>query len=297
MDLRSRPQPDRFFDGGTDKTAYDLDRQPRILLERIDPRPDDGSDFDRFRMRRRLGYRDEHYGPILVPNDYDHFPTDLTSVPNLLTWLVPKTGRHLPAALIHDGLISGNPAIQDYVSVEGHVIDRAEADRIFRNAMRDSGTGVIRRWLIWSAVTVAAIADGVDGWSGAARWSYRIAAFGSLLAIAVIGGVATLDLADVIDVLPWMGARPLAWELVGGCAAAVVIPILLGLTWGRFRAAGMILGVAAALLIHVTVVIAVLSLMYQLAERAAARWPVVVAGVLAVLVAACLVVTVALVLG
>ena len=56
------------------------------------------------------------------------FTTDLASVPMLFTWLVPKSGAHLPAALLHDGLVGGaahDPA--SYVSTEGHVVARDEA--------------------------------------------------------------------------------------------------------------------------------------------------------------------------
>src|SRR5262245_34215965 len=42
---------------------------------------------------------------VTVPPPNEKFTTDLASVPSLLTWLVPKSGAHLPAALIHDGLI------------------------------------------------------------------------------------------------------------------------------------------------------------------------------------------------
>ena len=43
-------------------------------------------------------------------------PTDLTSVPWLFTWLVPKTGAHLPAALLHDGLVGDHDDPPSYLS-------------------------------------------------------------------------------------------------------------------------------------------------------------------------------------
>ena len=54
-----------------------------------------------FSLERRIGYRDRVLGEILIPNSPD-FRTDRTSTPALFTWLVPKTGAHLPAALVHD---------------------------------------------------------------------------------------------------------------------------------------------------------------------------------------------------
>nr|WP_257910115.1 hypothetical protein [Janibacter limosus] len=60
-------------------------------------------------------------------------------------------------------------------------------------------------------------------------------------------------------------------ELITGAIGAVVVPLLLGLLWGRFRAAGMIAGVALALLLHVTAAVALLTGVYQIAERPVTR--------------------------
>ncbi len=68
-------------------------------------------------MQRRIAYRDRHLGELLVPRVTRTFRTDLTSVPALFTWLVPKTGLHLPATLLHDGLIHP-PDDVTYVSTE-----------------------------------------------------------------------------------------------------------------------------------------------------------------------------------
>ena len=212
-----------------------------------------------------------------MPADHG-FRTDLTSVPALFTWLVPKTGAHLPAALLHDALVAGRNDPASYVSTEGHEVDRVEADRIFRDAMADTGTGVIRRWIVWSAVTVATIFVGREvPWSWARHWSYRLAAATTLLAIVYIGYSATSDLVDrswpaAVD-LPWMGERPWWVEVGGGLAGAVVIPLALSLLWGRLRTAGAISGVMLAVLIHVTVGLAVIGSTYLALERLARRSP------------------------
>ena len=97
-------EPRRFYDGGTLPTAAgpgeppDPGSDPRIVLER---HSEEG--VETFALERRLAYRDRHLGELLVPADAG-FRTDLTSVPALFTWLVPKTGAHLPAALLHDAL-------------------------------------------------------------------------------------------------------------------------------------------------------------------------------------------------
>ncbi|MEU6375277.1 DUF1353 domain-containing protein [Streptomyces sp. NPDC046909] len=56
-------------------------------------------------MQRRIAYKDRHLGEPLVPRVTSASLSALTSVPMLFTWLVPKSGERLPAALLHDGLI------------------------------------------------------------------------------------------------------------------------------------------------------------------------------------------------
>lgn len=276
-----RPQPHRFYDGGTATEPPDPGAQPRIVLER-----DVQGERELFRMLRRIAYLDEELGELLVPADLVSFRTDLTSVPTLFTWLVPKTGSHLPPALLHDGLVGGGPS-QEYV---GTPMDRPTADRVFRRAMRDTHVGTVRRWLIWAAVTLATIHVGTPSWSRVRHLRYLVAADGTLGVVGILGTIATLDLFDVVDWLPWMGDRPWWLELVGGLAGAVVIPLLLGLTWGRFAVAGAIAGIALAVLLHVTAALAVITLLYQAVERLARRTPlaVVVAGGVVVLSSAVL---------
>ncbi|KRC46479.1 MULTISPECIES: DUF1353 domain-containing protein [unclassified Nocardioides] len=284
-------EPGRFFDGGTDgpdpADRPDPASPPRIVLERVE-RGDVHRRTERFRLLRRVAYRDREYGVLLVPADLGGFESDLTSVPTIFTWLVPRTGRHLPPALLHDGLVHGPHEPASYLSEEGHVLDRVAADRVFRDAMRDTDTGPVRSWLVWSAVTLGTIRGGSTAWSKARHARYLATAIGTLLAITLLGVLATLDLFDVVDVLPWMGERPLLEELVGGLAAAVVVPLLLGLTWGRFAVAGCVSGIALAVLLHVTVVLALISLGYQAAEWVARRRPLAAAATAGVVLIALL---------
>jgi hypothetical protein len=227
------------------------------------------------------------------------FRTDLTSVPWLFTWLVPKTGLHLPATLLHDGLIHP-PDDVTYVSTDGNVVLRAEADRVLRDAMADAGTAVIRRWLVWSAVATATMLDGQGtGWSRALTWRYRAVAALTLLVVAVLGVCATLDLFDVhvtgVPQLPWMGDRTWLVEVVGGLSGAVVIPLFLSLAWGRFRIAGAVVGVTLAVLLHVTAGLLALTALYRALEWLTAKVPTLVLVLVVVLAAAALVVFVGLV--
>lgn len=286
MDTPIDEQARRFYDGGTADTPPVPDRPPLIVLSReLD------EDLDMFRMTRRIAYRDRVYGELLVPDDLITFETDLASVPAVFAWLVPKTGAHLPATLLHDGLVYSPGQPPSYVSTDGHAIDRAEANRVFRDAMADTGTGVVRRWLMWSAVTAATMIQGRGThWNSWLRLRYRMAALGSIAAIALLGIAATADLFDVrtawIPSVPWMGEQGTLAELIAGGSAAVTLPFLLALTWGQFWKAGAILGISLALLLHVSVAILGLTLLYQVLEFIATRWPRLSVGLAALIVVA-----------
>ena len=281
----SRAEVRRFYDGGTYADGDHPEEppnpaaDPKIVLER---HSEDG--VESFAMRRRIGYRDREVGQILVPAGPD-FRTDLTSVPWLFTWLVPKTGAHLPAALLHDGLVADRDGSgSSYVADRD--IPRDQADRILRDAMADTGTGPIRRWLVWSAVATATIFAGSADWSRA-RWAaYRIAAAVTIGVVLVLGTLATFDLFDAFGVaLPWMGHRVWWQEVIGGFAGAVAIPFVLGLTWGRFRVAGAVLGVLLAVLLHVSLALLLLTGLYQGLERLARRFPALMGAAAGVVVA------------
>ena len=230
-----------------------------IVLERL---PIQSGDRELFRLHRTVTYTttldDGTVFEYTVPPPSDpDFVTDLTSVPQLLTWLVPKSGKHLPAALVHDGLV-------DETS-----IDRFEADRIFRDAMGDLDVGFIRRWIMWTAVSIETIRRR----GGRLR---LLRTFGSLLVVVLLGVAATVNLAIDRTVLPWMGTRRgfdgFLVELGFGLAGAIVIPIVLGLLfWAPIRIAGMIAGVAVAVLLHAIAVTAVVYGFYRLLERTPRR--------------------------
>jgi hypothetical protein len=267
--------PSRFHDGGDPDSGApaNVDEPIRIQFERkLVVR--DGKLCEAFVLERRIGYRDRVFGQILVPPVYNAFSSDLTSVPTLFTWLVPKTGDHLPAALIHDGLVwNPDEEAQTYISTGGHEISRVEADRIFRDGMGDLGTGLLRRWLVWTAVTLATM-WAMDGTATSAwkRWYYRLLVPATLAPTIWLGYIATADVFDRTDTwwfayeLPWMGQRSTMVELVGGAAGAVVIPFVFGWFWGRFRTAGWIGGIGIALLLHVSVALLVVTGIYQMLE-------------------------------
>jgi hypothetical protein len=268
-----------FYDGGVPATDEhpeippDRDADLVILLDRfLDP----DSGREGFHLRRRIAYADRRLGQILVPADLEVFSTDLTSVPALFTWLVPKTGEHLPAALLHDGLVLGKDLVRTYEA--DSEIDRVEADRVFRDAMADMGTGVVRRWLVWAAVTTATMVLGRQvPWSPARTWHYRLAVGAMVLTVLVLGTWATLDLFDLTGdrSLRWMGERSWPVEVIGGLSGAIAIPLALGLFWGRFRAAGWIVGPLLAVLLPVTLVVGTVAAAYAVSERLVRAVPAV----------------------
>lgn len=282
-------EPGNFYDGGhpgDEDHPYEPPRPGRDMRIVLDRRIEVDSGKEVFALQRRIAYDDREVGEILVPDRLEDFTSDLTSVPALFTWLVPKSGEHLPAALIHDGLIGdGDPPTYVATRVPAPVITRVEADRIFRDAMADTGTRVLRRWLVWSAVTVATMLDGGgNGWSRGRRWYYRGVAVGTIGLIAVLGVLATLDLFDVswAPHLPWIDEGGWLVEVAGGLAGAVVFPAVLGWSWGRFRIAGFVVGTLLAVLLPVTLVLASVTVLYLGAERLATRAPVLARGVLGV---------------
>lgn len=258
----------------------DAEKLPDLTIA-LDRRFNDVTRREDFRLLHRIGYNDDApdigVGEILVPADLENWTTDLASVPAFLTWLVPKTGAHLPAAILHDGLVLNKDEPASYIAERW--IYRDEADRIFRDAMAKTGTGLIRRWMVWAAVTAATMHHGrqVD-WSPIKKWHYRIALYGTGILIAVLGAWSTLDLLNTLGLpsirsisgVPWMGERPLQ-ALVGGLAGAVAIPLMVGVTWGKFRIAGWIIGPLVALIVPAVIPILFIGGIYIGVDRLQ-RW-------------------------
>lgn len=263
-------QPRRFYDGGTADGSPDPAAPPLVALEQAE-----GMHEDDFRMTRRIAYLDRRHGELLVPKDPSTFVTDLASVPSIFAWLVPRTGAHLRAALVHDALLEQRGEGLAYV---GPAMPAEEAHRVFREGLADSDVGLVRRWLMWTAVMLASMLNGRGaGWSTAELWRWRITVVGTLLLVALLGVLSTLDVLDVavplIGGVPWTGDGQWWVRLGTGAAGAVVVPFVLGLAWGRFRIAGIITGIALALLLHVTVALIALTGVYKAVEWLSGRAP------------------------
>jgi hypothetical protein len=90
--------------------------------------------------------------------------------------------------------------------------------------------------------------------------------FATLAIVAGLGVVATGDLLDAWDLLPWMGERVWWREVAGGAVFAMVIPLVLSALWGRRWLVGFIAGLALAFLLHVTAAVLAVYGLYRVAE-------------------------------
>ena len=270
---------DAAIAGGVDGPSIDRKADAEYVLRRVVV-PSNHEDFpprEQFRLDRRIGYDDREFGRILVPRRLQTFHTDLTSVPQLLTWLVPKSGAHLPAALIHDGLVYPPGEEPEYIGANP-AISRVDADRIFRDAMRDAGTGALRRWLVWSAVTIATLwnRQGTAG-SRALRVYYQFMPVVLLASIAWLGYQATADVVGrsgswlCTYELPWIVGDTFWEEVLSGGLFAMLIPVAMSVLWWRFWRAGAIAGIALAFLFHVTLGIAAVQAVNVFVETIASR--------------------------
>jgi hypothetical protein len=92
--------------------------------------------------------------------------TDLASVPYILWWFIASHGRQTRAALLHDYLVHAPK-----------VISRRDADTVFRLALEESDVPWLRRWLMWTAVSLATNAKSVWGRLYVGAFSLFLAAF------------------------------------------------------------------------------------------------------------------------
>lgn len=166
-------------------------------------------------------YQDPEFGTITVPRDVGSFKTNLASLPWFTTWFAPMLGAHMPAVLLHDALIheSGPPT---YSTRDGHVIGPDAADRIFGDAMKASGTPVVRRVIMWSGASLG---------TAFARSTIRKWAF--YIALIMVTSFHLLDItgADrfrLIPGVPWLPESDFFVEWAVSALAVFVIMSVVG---------------------------------------------------------------------
>lgn len=116
------------------------------------------------------------------------FVTDFASVPAVVRWLIPKTGRHLLASVLHDYLW--------HVGIPSGQISARDADGVFRRVLREDGVPPVRRWLMWAGVRWGALTHAARraGWWRDAPVVVAI----TLLAAPVVVPAAALGLVGAL---------------------------------------------------------------------------------------------------
>lgn len=146
-----------------------------------------------------LGYTTEAERRVTVPVGWR---TDLASVPCPFAWVVPRSGRYTPAAIVHDHLRSAEAPTE--------LISYREADAEFRRGMRHLGVPVVHRWLMWTAVRWSALRQrgGRRGWwrDAPAILAWTLLALVVVVPPAIVVSVALLVLV-LVEVVAWVPRR------------------------------------------------------------------------------------------
>jgi hypothetical protein len=142
--------------------------------------------------------------------------TDLASIPSYLGWFARRHGRHTPAALLHDQLITSAPANLP----ANQRMPAAEADLLFRKSLLASDVPFVMSLALWTGVTLRT-RFGMRPWGAVGIVVWFIAALVGTAA-PIYGVVANLLLV----------------------ALALIAPIPFALLWGRQYRAGVVAGYA-----------------------------------------------------
>lgn len=136
--------------------------------------------------------------------------TDFASIPRYMSWLVGRHGRHTPAALVHDVLVTDKMSFAD----------RKRADTCFRDMMDDLEVPPVLSRVMWAAVTLATRRGDPRARVGIYAWAV-VAVLGLVL---LVWGAVTLT--------PWM------------ILAALLAPFAAAGLWGKQFWAGLVAGLA-----------------------------------------------------
>ncbi len=149
-----------------------------------------------------VGARDEWTVPAW-------FRTDLTSVPRPFRWLIDVGGDHAPAAVLHDYLTRPAP-VPDWITLSSGgrhlpmqgppLVNRSDADGVFRRVLHELGVSAPCRWLMWAGVRVGCGMQDATGQD----WYYVL-----LLTVPA----ALLLLVPLLVVLPFAGVFRLVERL------------------------------------------------------------------------------------
>lgn len=201
-----------FFD-------VDADVGAEIMLAQVGDR--------RFRLVRPFRYVGASGEFIVTPEDLPG--TDLASVPWPLRWFASGYGRHTAAALLHDHLIDSGGQLDPPVP-------REQADRIFLEALEDLDVPVVRRRLMWAAVTLGTrfAKPWLRGRAGVVLWGLAAVAGIALFVIGATTGNVALAVAAALAPFPfallWGVQAPAG--VIAGYGVLVVGPPTVGVLIG-----------------------------------------------------------------
>jgi hypothetical protein len=211
--------------------APDTAAPPTWLLER--------QDVGTYRVAEKIQYLDADGFTYDFPLDLKKNTTDLASIPWFLTWLVPRDGRHTPAAIMHDSFIGGMRDV-DYATNKPEGVSDEHADYLFREAMKYSQVGYLRRWIMWAAVSLRTMTLHRD--TERVNWTKAIPVAFALVGWALVAAVLALDVPDFEHSgwhLPWFGNRVWHTEIFHGlaviAASGLVFAVLFGAILRRRR--------------------------------------------------------------
>lgn len=109
-----------------------------------------GEESGKFILQQELIYYSAILGrDITVP---DEFKTDFASIPWILRWLFNVNGKHRKSATVHDYLCENGKE-------EG--VTQAQADAVFREAMRTEKVNPIKRYAMYVGVRAYQITKGL----------------------------------------------------------------------------------------------------------------------------------------
>jgi hypothetical protein len=168
----------------------------------------------RFRIPAGLGFQYNFDRDDLPPIRVDGMSldrTDFASIPRYMAWLVSRYGRHTPAVLVHDQLVT------DGMPFEA----RKRADDRFLAVMDQLEVPPVQSRVMWAAVSLATL------WRGTVVSRARLV----IWAVLAVLGLGLLGL-GIAMVTPWM------------IVLALVAPLAAAALWGDHYWAGAIAGYA-----------------------------------------------------
>jgi hypothetical protein len=133
------------------------------------------------------------------------FATDFASIPKPLRWLLDNAGENSEAAVLHD-------AVWRESRQQNPRVDPADADGIFRRALRETGSTALTRGLMWFGVRATAIGGGRYGKKGPTKLvkiaqllgMFALGACTALLpTIVAFAGLGVFWVANWIVALAW----------------------------------------------------------------------------------------------